>query len=431
MIDETERQGVTMAQEDNPAREEAEEMASGESLYLREIGELPLLTSAQEVELGRRMEEGGYLLRLQREAVHEHEFTYQGLARQLLRRLRHHVQLLRRSQVFPASLRASALLADQTFQQATERTIDEGVVSEIARATGETEGAARTAILELSIISRIVTPWEADADPTDEDAFSTLAYRLRNVERQTATAKSHLIRSNLRLVVSVAKRYTDHGLAFADLIQEGNTGLIRAVEKYDYRRGFKFSTYATWWIRQAVQRAVADQSRTIRVPVHMTEQMSKYRHAMEELTAELGREPAAGEIARRMSITEEHLELLRRASIPPLSLEKPVGGDEETRLGDLIEKTVEISLHEQAVATLLRDDLQNALQILPPVERTVIELRFGIGGGPTLTLEEVGQRLGMTREWARQLESRALRRLREAPEVSVLREYVTVNGGAG
>jgi len=164
--------------------------------------------------------------------------------------------------------------------------------------------------------------------------------------------------------------------------------------------------------------------------VHMTEQMSKYRRAVEELTAELGRQPAAGEIARHMAITQEQLELLRRASIPPISLETPIGQDDETRLGDLIEKAVEISLHEQAVATLLRDDLQNALQILPAIERTVIELRFGLGGGPSLTLEEVGQRLRVTREWARQLESRALRRLREAPEVTILREYVTVNGGA-
>ncbi len=422
------RQDVKTAQHPDPASGGGEEPASTERLYLREIGELPLLTAAQEVDLGRQMEAGNFLLRLQSEAVHEHDFTYQGLARQLLLRAHQHYQLLRRSGIFPESHRASALLADEALQRATERTIDERLVSEVARATGETEDAARTAILELSIMSRLVVPWEADADPTDEDALSTLAYRLRNVERQAAAAKSRLIRSNLRLVVSVAKRYIDHGLAFADLIQEGNTGLIRAAEKFDYRRGFKFSTYATWWIRQAVQRAVAEQSRTIRVPVHMTEQMSKYRHAVEALTAELGRQPAAGEIARRMALTEEQLELLRRASVPPLSLERPVGEDEETRLGDLIEKTVELSLHEQAVATLLRDDLRNALQILPPIERTVIELRFGLKEGLPLTLEEVGQKLGVTREWARQLESRALRRLRDAPEVSVLREYVTVNG---
>ena len=417
-----------MAEHHDPPLEDGEELASAESLYLREIGELSLLTAAQEVELGRQMEAGDFLLRLQSEAVHEHDFTYQGIARQLLLRLHLHLRLLRRSGIFPESPRASALLKDDTLQRAMERTIDERLVSAIARATGETEDLARTAILDLSIMSHLVLPWEADTDPTDEDAINTLGYRLRNVERQAAAAKSRLIRSNLRLVVSVAKRYIGHGLPFVDLIQEGNTGLIRAAEKFDYRRGFKFSTYATWWIRQAVQRAVADQARTIRVPVHMTEQMSKYRHAVEELTAELGREPGAPEIARRLAITEEQLELLRRASVPPLSLEKPVGQDEETRLGDLIEKTVELSSHEQAVATLLRDDLRNALQILPPIERTVIELRFGLKEELPLTLEEIGHKLGVTREWARQLESRALQRLREAPEVTVLREYVTANG---
>lgn len=418
-----------MTQQDNPAQEDAEELASIESLYLREIGELPLLTSAQEVELGREMEEGDFLLQLQCEAALEHDFTYECLARQLLRRLHEHLALLRRSRQFAESRRASNLLADEAFRRATERTIDEEFVSKVAEGIGEGEETVRTAVLELSIVARIVAPEEADTEPTDEEVISSLAHRLRTVEKQAAAAKNRLIRSNLRLVVSIAKRYLDQGLGFSDLIQEGNTGLIRAVEKFDYRRGFKFSTYATWWIRQAVQRAVADQSRTIRVPVHMTEQMAKYRRTVEELTTELGRQPSAAEVARRMDLTAEQLELLRRASVPPVSLEKPVGPEDETTLGDLIEKTVEISLHEEAAATLLRDDLENALQILPPVERTIIQLRFGLGGRNALTLEEVGQRLGMTREWARQLEARALRRLREAPEVSVLREYVTVNGG--
>jgi len=421
---------VGLVKEDPATTQRAEEeLPWAESLYLREIGELPLLTAEREVQLGRQMEAGDFLLRLQREAVHEHDFTYEGLARQMLGRLQSHLSLLRRSQLFAAPPRGSVLLFVEKLQQATERTIDEGLVSDIARVTRETEESVRTALLELSIISRIIMPWEADAGLAGEEAVNTLAYRLRNVERQAAEAKDRLIRSNLRLVVSVAKRYVGHGVAFADLIQEGNTGLIRAVEKFDYRRGFKFSTYATWWIRQSVQRAIADQARTIRLPVHVTEQLARYRKVMGDLTAQLGREPSAGEIAERMGVGQEQVELLRRASATPVSLETPVGV-EETRLGDLLEKVVEVSLHEEAVATLLRDDLQNALQVLPPTERTVLELRFGLAGSPPLTLEEVGQRLGVTREWARQLESRALRRLREAPEIEVLRDYVTVNGVA-
>jgi len=405
-----------------------EEIASTESLYLREIGELPLLTADQEVEIGRRMEEGDFLLRLQREALADHEFSYEGLARQLLRRLQTDVALLRRAALFPLPAHASEILADERLQKATERTLDEEMVEEIARATGEPADTARAMLVELSVMSRIVIPWEADAEPGDEHTLHTLGARMREVESRAAQAKDHLIRSNLRLVVSVAKRYLGQGLPFADLIQEGNTGLIRAVEKFDYRRGFKFSTYAVWWIRQAVQRAIAEQSRTIRLPVHVTEQLAQYRKVAGSLTSQLGREPTAGEIAHEMGVREDQIQLLRRAAAVPVSLEKPVG-DEETQLGDLLEKVVEVSLHEEAVASLLRDDLRAALQILPPLERKVLELRFGLDGTPH-TLEEIGQQLGMTREWARQLESRALRRLKEAPEIEVLREYVTVNGVA-
>lgn len=403
-------------------------LPSVESLYLRELGELPLLTAAEEVEIGRQMEEGNLLLHLQSEAAREHDFTYEGLARQLLRSLHTDHELLARAGVFPVYPRDSGLLFDEGLQKATERTIDEDIVARAAGATGESEEVVRTALADLSTMSRIVTDWEADAGAGDRDAVRALAARLRTVERLAAEAKDHLIRSNLRLVVSVAKRYAGYGLDLADLMQEGNTGLIRAVEKFDYRRGYKFSTYATWWIRQAVQRAVADQSRTIRLPVHVTEQLSRHRKVAGELTVELGREPTTAEVVQRMDASEEKVELLERASLTPASLEAPVGEGDETRLADLIEKVVDVSLHEEAAATLLRDDVQNALEVLPAQERTVLELRFGLRDTPPLTLKQVGERLGVTREWVRQLESRALSRLQETPEIEVLREYVAFNG---
>ncbi len=407
---------------------ETKELPSVESLYLREVGELPLLTAAEEVEIGRQMEEANFLLHLQSEAVRGHDFTYEGLARQLLRRLHAHCGLLGRAGVFPVYSRGSGILFDEGLQKATERTIVEDIVVRAAAATGESEEVVRTALAEVSTMSRIVTGWEADAGPDDREAVKTLASRLRTVERRAAEEKDRLIRSNLRLVVSVAKRYVGYGLDLADLMQEGNTGLIRAVEKFDYRRGYKFSTYATWWIRQAVQRAVADQSRTIRLPVHVTERLSRYRKVAGELTMELGREPTRGEVAQRMDASEEQVELLEKALLTPASLEAPVGEGDETRLADLIEKVVDVSLHEEATATLLRDDVQSALGVLPAQERTVLELRFGLRGTPPLTLKEVGERLGVTREWVRQLQFRALRRLQEAPEIKVLREFVTVNG---
>lgn len=416
-----------MLRRDTTKRTELAGLPSAESLYLREIGELPLLKAEEEVELGQQIEEGTFLLRLQHDAVYEHDFTYQGLARQLLRRLHDHLNLLRRSRLFGDPPRASALLFDERLKAATERVIDAQLLAEIAAATELAEETVWSALVELSIMSRIVMPWEVDAGPTDSEALNTLAHRLRNVERQAADAKDRLIRSNLRLVVSVAKRYINQGLDLADLMQEGNTGLIRAVEKFDYRRGFKFSTYATWWIRQAVQRAVAGQARTIRLPVHLTEQLSRYRRIAGDLTAELGREPTTHEAAQRMGVKDDQLESLRKASAATVSLDAPVGAGEEKRLVDVLERVAEVSLHEEAVAALLRDDLRSALQVLPPIERTVLELHFGLGGKPAQTHAQIGQRLGITQEWARQLEARALSRLREAPEVEVLREYITVN----
>jgi RNA polymerase primary sigma factor len=249
--------------------------------------------------------------------------------------------------------------------------------------------------------------------------------QLRDTARDGMAAQEHLIKANSRLVVSVAKKYVGRGVPFLDLIQEGNIGLIRAVKKFDYRRGYKFSTYATWWIRQAVTRAIADQGRTIRVPVHMYEQINRLARVSRQLVQELGRDPTMEEIAEELGVSPKKVERTIKVSQRPLSLEMPVGEEDDSFLGDFIEDNDAPSPTDQASQQLLRDQIEDIFVSLTPREVRILQLRFGLVDGYSYTLEEVGKKFGVTRERIRQIEAQALGRLRHPSRSRKLRDFLS------
>ena len=312
-------------------------------------------------------------------------------------------------------------LAELQIQVVDENRRPAASGEEIVQATGPDDEVGDLEDLPLSDPVRMYLREIGKINLLTSEQEVSLAKR---VEEGDPGAKMALVEANLRLVVSIAKKYIGRGMLFLDLIQEGNLGLIRAVEKFDYRKGFKFSTYATWWIRQAITRAIADQARTIRIPVHMVETINKLIRISRQLVQRLGREPTAEEIAREMEINPERVEEIQRIAQEPVSLETPIGEEEDSQLGDFLEDKDLPSPEDAAAGQLLREQLEGMLEDLTDREKQVLRLRFGLEDGHAYTLEEVGKRFGVTRERIRQIEAKALRKLRHPSRSKKLRDFL-------